>query len=364
MKNILSISRLKFSLLLFAGGTISGTLNTLVVVSTALANNEKVHFFHPLLWELTGSYSFTLLIPVMIILFKKLPLKKGFLFERIPVYIIVSFAMGFIHTNVMYYLRILLYELLNWGVYDYGYMPYRYVMETLKLCLGFWTVYVIYILIMTSKERQQEKLRAVKLEEELIKTRLEFLKSQINPHFLFNTLNMISSTMYENVENADKMIANLSDLLRISLKSSGGMHTLKEEMDLLNLYLEIMRARFGDKLSININLKDDAKRFFVPSFLLQPVVENSIKYGMENLSGTEIEISARRFEDKLCINISDNGPGINIEPEEVLKRGVGLSNTQERLERLYGNRFEFNWENLPGKGLIVKFCLPVKEEKK
>lgn len=364
MKTILSRSRIKLSLLFFAGGTISGILNTLVVVSTALANQEKVDFFHPLLWELTGSYSFTLLMPFMILLFKKLPLKKGVLFQRIPIYLLITFLLGALHTNMMYYSRILLYGLLDWGIYDYGYMPYRYIMETLKLSVGFWTVYVIYILIMTNKERQQEKLRTVKLEEELIKTRLEFLKSQINPHFLFNTLNMISSTMYENVENADKMIANLSDLLRISLKSSGGMHTLKEEIDLLNLYLEIMRARFGDKLSIDINLRDDAKQIVIPSFLLQPIVENSIKYGMENLSGTEIEISAEQSNDKLCINISDNGPGIHIEPEEVLKRGVGLSNTQERLERLYGNNFEFNWENLPGDGLIVKICLPVKEEEK
>jgi LytS/YehU family sensor histidine kinase len=238
-------------------------------------------------------------------------------------------------------------------------MPYRLVMETLKLSTGFFVVYLIYIFYESNKEKQAEKLKAVKLEEQLTRTRLEFLKNQIHPHFLFNTLNMISSVMYESVPEADRMIANLSDLLRMTLKTSGaGVHTLSEEIKILKFYLEIMEARFKDKLEIFYSVDKDVLDALVPSFLLQPLVENSIKYGMENLSTVKIEIGAKKVNSLLSITVKDNGPGIHIEPENVLKRGVGLSNTQERLEKLYGNDFVFTWQNIPTGGLLIEITFP------
>ena len=108
-----------------------------------------------------------------------------------------------------------------------------------------------------------------------------------------------------------------------------------------------------------MNIEEGSRENQVPSFLLQPIVENSIKHGMENLSLTEIKISSKRTGNNLLITVADNGPGIHYLPEEVLKRGVGLSNTQERLEQLYGNNFEFSWENLDDGGLIIKIRIPL-----
>jgi LytS/YehU family sensor histidine kinase len=264
-----------------------------------------------------------------------------------------------IHTAVMYYSRIVIFDFAGWGEYNYGDMIYRYPMETLKLFAGFVLVYFAYSFFISNKQKHEEKLKAVKLEEQLSRTRLEILKNQIHPHFLFNTLNMISSVMYENVNEADKMIASLSDLLRITLKTSGTVTLpLRDEITTLKYYLDIMQARFKDKLEIIFNIEENFLNALVPSFLLQPLVENSIKYGMETLSIVRIEIGIVEKNRNLMITIKDNGPGIHIENEDVLKRGLGLSNTQERLEKIYGNNFEFNWQNSDSGGLNTTIVIP------
>ena len=174
---------------------------------------------------------------------------------------------------------------------------------------------------------------------------------------------MISSTMYEDIHAADKMIATLSDLLRITLKNSEkGLSTLQKEIEILDLYIDIMNARFKDKLEVKLKIDEDSINALVPTFLFQPLVENSIKYGMENLTNTIIEISAKKKDDNLLIKIKDNGPGITKDFKSVLNSGVGLSNTVERLEKLYGSNYEFNWENQSEGGLLLTIEIPHKEE--
>ena len=122
----------------------------------------------------------------------------------------------------------------------------------------YWFIYLIIYLIRSIKEEHRQKLKAVQLEEQLTKAQLDTLKMQLNPHFLFNTLNMISSTMYEDLNAADKMIAALSDLLRITLKrNEKGKNTLKRELEILDLYLSIMRERFKDKLEVTFQIEEN-----------------------------------------------------------------------------------------------------------
>ncbi len=349
-------NRFKTFLIFFLLANITGLLNTLVIITLMLAEGAIINYTKYFVYEFTGAYSFFILIPFMILLINKLPIVKGKFFSRIPVYIIAIACLGAVHTAMMNYSRIIIFDLANWGDYNYGDISYRYIMETLKLLTGFLLVYFVYSFIVSNKEKQKEKLKTIKLEEQLSRTRLEILKNQIHPHFLFNTLNMISS---ENVHEADKMIANLSDLLRKTLKTSeSGLHQFKHEIEILQFYLEIMQARFKDKLNVNFNIEKNCSEFPVPSFLLQPIVENSIKYGMENLSLVIVEIAAEITGNKLKITVKDNGPGIKLEQEKVFSNGVGLSNTQERLEKLYGNNFDFYWQNLETKGLIVTIVIP------
>lgn len=347
-------------LFFFLLANVNALLNFSVIVSTILVEGGKPDILLHTIFELTGSYSFFSLTPLMLILFDKLPLKKEKLWIRIPLYFLAAGCLGVMHTTIMYVSRSLIFDLAGWGAYEYGYFPYRVLMETLKLLLGFWVLFGVYNLLKINKERQAEQLRALQLEEELTKNRLQTLQAQINPHFLFNTLNMISSTMYEDIQSADKMIANLSDLLRISLKNNPEETiSLRKEIEILNLYLEIMKERFKNKLEIVLHIDESTNKALVPSFLLQPLVENSIKHGMETLNLLKIEITSIFEKNNLVLSIKDNGPGMKDISKNILNNGIGLSNTYERLQKLYGNNFEFSWENLESGELLMKIVLPL-----
>lgn len=363
--------KIKIFLIFFLMASVMAIMNTTIVVSSELAERyyeltsaDWVKVIYPLTDEFTGAYTFCLLIPALLAFFIKFPLQKDNLGKRIPLYLLASIVFGLSHTAMMYISRSIVYPALNLGNYDYGYIPFRIVMEYIKQFMGFGTVFAIFTIFKINKEKEAHRLKTTQLEQQLTRARLETLKMQLNPHFLFNTLNMISSTMYDDLNAADKMIANLSDLLRITLKTSAkGENRLDKEIEILNLYIEIMKARFKDKLQVEIDAEQSTLKTLVPNFIFQPLVENSIKYGMENLSGTKVNINVKKEEENIVIKIEDNGPGITKNISEVFTGGVGLSNTAERLEKLYGDDYEFNWENRHEGGLLINIRIPFKLEK-
>lgn len=200
------------------------------------------------------------------------------------------------------------------------------------------------------------ELHSSKLETQLVKTQLEALKMQLHPHFLFNTLHSISALMEDDVKSARRMIARLSELLRFTLDNSQKETvSLREEIDLLNLYLDIERERFKEKLDVKIEIPNDVWEYRVPNFILQPLVENAVKHGLsKNDAKSLISVSAFQNNGHLQITVADNGAGV----DEKLQEGIGLRNTRERLERLYGNNYEFNLKNAPNSGVIISMTIP------
>ncbi|MCF8241364.1 MAG: histidine kinase [Melioribacteraceae bacterium] len=364
-------NKLKLFLGFFLIATVMALWSASINISAELAerynslNPEQIYYIIviPLIDEFSGVFTFCLLIPAILAFFKKFPMQKDNLLRMIPLYLIFSIIVGLTHTTMMYISRSYIYPAIGFGHYDYGYIPFRILMEYLKQFILFWAVFAVFTLIKINKEKEAQRLKTLLLEEKLTRARLETLKMQLNPHFLFNTLNMISSTMYDDIEAADKMMASLSDLLRITLSSSEkGLNNLGKEMEILGLYTEIMKARFKDKLNIQIDIAKNTKNSLVPSFILQPLVENSIKHAMENLSETSILLTTKKLNDKLIIQIKDNGPGIHLEFQKVVGSGVGLSNTIERLEKLYGDQHSFTWENLEEGGLLLNIEIPYSEQ--
>jgi two-component system, LytTR family, sensor kinase len=186
---------------------------------------------------------------------------------------------------------------------------------------------------------------------------------QLNPHFLFNTLHAISALMHKDVEAADCMIARLSDLLRYALESTDAQEVpLKQELAFLERYLEIEQTRFGDRLVVRKQIDPLALEALVPTLILQPLVENAIRHGIEpHARRGEIRLSARRDAGMLHLEVRDNGGGLitaNGSPEE----GVGLSNTRARLAELYGDRHRFEFRNADQGGLIVHLVIPCRLE--
>jgi LytS/YehU family sensor histidine kinase len=189
------------------------------------------------------------------------------------------------------------------------------------------------------------------------------LRYQLNPHFLFNTLNAISTLVLEgDTQTANQMVTQLSAFLRHSLDRDPVQKiSLKKELEAMNLYLSIEKIRFDDRLHVQIEVSPEASTALVPSLILQPLIENSIKYAIAAAEdGGTIAIKAERKDDLLCMQIVDDGPGVadleNIKPSD--GGGVGLVNTRERLLVLYGTQQQFQVSNRQPQGLTVKICIP------
>jgi two-component system, LytTR family, sensor kinase len=204
-------------------------------------------------------------------------------------------------------------------------------------------------------------VQTAQLEGQLAKARLQALKSQLQPHFLFNTMHSISSLMLSDAKAADRMMTRLGDLLRMSLQSGGTqITTLSREIEFLNCYLEIEKIRFAEKLSVIFDISPDALDCAVPHLLLQPLVDNAVKHGISKLpDGGEIRIAARAQGGKLQIDISDNGPGTENGPTPP-SSGLGLTITRERLQSLYGEDQSLQLVRLPAGGTMAQVRVPLR----
>ena len=209
-------------------------------------------------------------------------------------------------------------------------------------------------------EFRDRELRASQLETRLAQAQLKALKSQLQPHFLFNTLHSISTLMFTNVKAADSMLVRLSDLLRMSLENNTVQETtLNREMQFVNGYLEIEKMRFGDRLEVRCDIAPETLDARVPHLLLQPLVENAIHHGTSRLTrGGELWINSYRRGDDLYLDVGDNGPGFSPKPEWHAKHGLGLNATRERLRVFYGERQRLDIHSAPGRGTIISVQIP------
>ncbi|MFL5538080.1 MAG: sensor histidine kinase [Longimicrobiaceae bacterium] len=212
------------------------------------------------------------------------------------------------------------------------------------------------------RARQQEAVRlqaeTARLQAQLAEARLSALRSQIDPHFLFNTLNAVSALVERDPRGVRRMIARLSELLRNSLEGAGEpVVTLRKELEFADRYLEIMRIRFQGSLEVETKVDDEAMDALVPSLVLQPLVENAVKHGVGRLKGVgRIRIEARRDGSRVVLRVCDNGPGM--EGDAPAREGVGLRNTRERLAELYGEEGRLALRPAEGGGVEAEVSLP------
>jgi two-component system, LytTR family, sensor kinase len=205
---------------------------------------------------------------------------------------------------------------------------------------------------------REREVRAAELEAQLARAELQLLKMQLQPHFLFNALNTIAEMAHNDPNSADRLIARLGHLLRLSLEQAGHQVVpFRQELKILEAYLEIEQTRFQDRLVVRTEIPAEVLDAGVPALLLQPLVENAIRYGTSPRTGLgRIEIEAVKDGDNLRIVIRDGGPGFP--PEELYSEGLGLRNTRERLRQLYGPEQQFILGNDPRGGAAVTILLP------
>jgi signal transduction histidine kinase len=216
---------------------------------------------------------------------------------------------------------------------------------------------------------QAQQIRESQLQTQLARTRLDVLRAQIQPHFLFNTLHAISALMGRDVNGARRMMRRLSELLRIALDDSGGDEVpLAAELQFLDGYLDIQRLRFGDRLNVTLEIGEGTRSLPVPRLILQPLVENSIKHGITARPQAEnITIRAERTGSGLLLRVADDGPGFRTDaghlPESgFTSGGLGLANTRERLRGLYGDEGSLLVQDDPDGGAVVEIRIPIRTE--
>lgn len=278
---------------------------------------------------------------------------------RLGSYLAAALVYSAMQTSWRWGSRSLLYQWTGLGPYDYGIMPLRYFME-LPIDLIAFALMVAGLHLMRRLEAdRQRQIEAAHLARDLADAKLANLQGQLQPHFLFNCLNAISSIMYQDLERADEMIAQLSDLLRASLRTSKELLVpLHQEVALLKAYVQLMQARFEERLEVNIHLCEECASAVLPPFLLQPLVENAIKHGgVETRGRCRVLVDLSLVEGKLLLSVEDDGPGLTAGMDP-MDRGLGLSATAQRLNLLYGERQSLRLAASPAGGLQVTITLP------
>ncbi|HKN74152.1 MAG TPA: histidine kinase [Candidatus Acidoferrum sp.] len=311
--------------------------------------------------EFTGVYTVFLLLPLVLrvadfYLFKV----KGWI-RQVVFHLVAAAGFSFVHTSLMAVSRWILAPLVGLGSYDYGIMRFRFPMEFSNDLMGYTVIVLVYYFFERLRIAQAQQLAAAELQAKLAQAQLENLRLQLQPHFLFNTLNTISSVMYEDVPAADAMLTHLSELLRLTLRTANSHEIpLAQELEITRLYLQIMQKRFESNLRVTYSVDSELENSLVPQLILQPLVENSLRHGLKDGgAGIDIAIAARRENGSLILQVADSGTGFGAQGgEAAMNRGVGLANIRGRLEQLYGTEQGFAIANRPAGGAEVTLRVP------
>ena len=228
--------------------------------------------------------------------------------------------------------------------------------------MTYWVIIAVAHAIEYNRKYRDRQLRASQLEARLAQVQLQVLRMQLQPHFLFNTLHAISTLMHRDVDAADRMLVQLSDLLRLTIDKIG-VHevSLKEELEFLRSYLEIEQTRFQDRLTIQLDIEPATLDARVPNLILQPIVENSIRHGVAPRSEPgRIQVRSTREDGTLHLMVRDNGPGLSRAEaaEDGHHEGLGLANIRARLIQRYGDDARLVLENHPEGGLVATLSIP------
>jgi two-component system LytT family sensor kinase len=354
------------AVLIFGVWTVIGLVFSAQWYFAAFRSEQPVPWSRALYVQMSWGYLWALATPLVLWLIHRFPVDKQSWRRNVPTHLLISsvltFIVGIAGHSFLYFIY----------VRPAG-RPYVF-QNSLRHAVGNYTegigIYLLIAFLASAygyyQRYRQGMLRASQLETQLSQAQLQALKMQLHPHFLFNTLHSISALLYKDAEAARKMITRLGDFLRLTLENSGTQEvTLKQEMEFLRCYLEIERIRFQDRLTTRLSVDPNALDTLVPNLILQPIVENAIRYAIAPRSTPgEIEILAQQEDGFLRIRIRDDGPGLPMDRsvESLFKKGLGLVNTQTRLDHMYGAGHRFEIANDPAGGLAVTLEIPSMRE--
>jgi two-component system LytT family sensor kinase len=337
--------------LVFAWGTLMALFAaTAYYENYAFQGYSDMRFLQQLLFPLANYWPWVALSPLILYISQRIPFRRSAWRRFLLAHLVLAavFALTKLWAMDLFYSNTVGRK---WLILGYGNFLLEY--------FTYWTFLAVFSGLSFYRRLRDREIKASQLQAKLAQAHLQVLKMQLHPHFLFNTLHAISTLMHRDIDAADRMISRLSDLLRLSLESIKDQEfPLRKELDFLQRYLEIEQIRFGERLSVEREIDPQTLDAGLPSFLLQPVLENAINHGVGKSAGKGlITLRARREQEQLVLEVQDNGPGLPAADVERISR-VGLANTRARLEQSYGGESGLAFISPPEGGLLVRLSIP------
>jgi two-component system, LytTR family, sensor kinase len=342
-------------ILILCAWTIVGLLFTVQEIVLAKARGGHVNWVFVVI-ELVYWYVWAAYTPLVIRLANRFPLTGPRFVRHIAIHAVASLLMAPLASVTEYFLSAGLLRLF-FRITDPG-VPHilpTFAGSVLSMSftgvLTYWLVVGLYQSIHFYQAAMERQTRAAQLQTQLSHAELENLKSQLHPHFLFNSLHTIGVLMQEDVDEASHLLVSLGDLLRMALE--------RRENEFVSKYLEIEQTRFHDRLKVHMDVPTDLLGIYVPSLALQPLVENAIKHGISvDSAAGRLEIAAQRNNGRVSLRVRDDGPGPA--PGSRLRFGVGLNNVQSRLKQLYGDESSLELTRGDGRGCEAIITIPLR----
>ena len=337
------------------------TVVGLYFASQAYANPEiraMLPFKNALAINLVYYWFWGAVVPVVVALGKRYRFEAGRWRRPLVVHVLASILLS---AAIIVATELVLTDLLHVRHYPLAdTLRFAFLANFHSLLPTYWLILAGFYAFDYYVKFRDREVRAVQLEARLAEAQLRALRMQLQPHFLFNTLNSISSLMYSDLEAADSMMTRLADFLRLTLESDGAQEvSLGRELEFVARYLEIERIRFEERLVVDLEVEPEARRALVPSMVLQPLVENALRHGIDRRAGGgRVALAASRENNRLRVRISNDGPLVAADGEASARQHVGLANTRDRLAQLYGKAYELRFEPRPEGGAVVTLELP------
>lgn len=326
-------------------------LMILLVYGQALTSGTSIHWRTVLLGPLIYGLIGTLLTPLVFELATRFNLTAGR--ARWLPYLLVHAGASVLLTVVY---RALYLSLLFLVAVPGVHVSWAAILGSVNVWIPiYWMVLFVAYALDFYHKWQHRGLEAARLQAQLAQTQLQALKQQLNPHFLFNALNALSTLIEDEPKAAQRMTVKLGEFLRLVLDHTDAQQVaLSQELHFAQLYLAIEQVRFSDRLTFTHHVEAGALHALVPHLLLQPLVENAVRHGLATAGRGGIHLQAERQGNQLVLEVRDTGQGV----DTLSTRGIGLHNSEQRLRALYGNRYVFALRSVPGQGTTVHLELP------
>lgn len=321
---------------------------------------QPYDFFGEFIWESAFALVWIPSTPFVLFLARRFPVQKNDVLKNILVLFSVGFALSTVQCIAHGFLNFAMNPVIKQISANLILTSLFYNID--KMLIIFCVLVVMQHAFNYYRESRERELKASQLEAQLAQAQMQALKMQLNPHFLFNTLNSVVTLIHKDPDVAEQMTVRLSDFLRLTLESSGKQVVqLREELEFVQAYLGIEKIRFQDRLNIQLNAAPEILDIAVPNLILQPLVENAVKHGISRSSGNgEIIISAMLNSGVLKLSVKDNGTEVNGSRD--MTDGIGLSNTRARLLRMYGGDASLQLQPMMPRGVEAVITIPMYEE--